>query len=39
MTTLQIPSFFVMPVGVLVIAGLGFLWVRSWDKDVPKPGE
>ena len=36
MTTAQMATFFIMPVGGLVIAGLGFLWVRTWDKDEPK---
>jgi hypothetical protein len=39
MTTAQMLTFFIMPVGALVIAGVGVLWVRSWDKDAPKPGE
>ena len=39
MTAVQMLSFFIMPVGGLVIAGLGFLWVRTWDKDAPKPGD
>ncbi|WP_165816046.1 hypothetical protein [Kumtagia ephedrae] len=39
MTTIQMLSLLIMPVGALVIAGLGLLWIRTWDDERPKPGE
>jgi len=39
MTTAQMLTFLIMPIGGLVIAGLGLLWVRTWDDESPKPGE
>ena len=39
MTTLQMLSFLIAPLGALAIAGLGFLWIRTWDNEHPKPGE
>jgi hypothetical protein len=39
-TTLQMLSFFIMPVGGLLIGLLALLWVRTWDDgDKPQPGE
>jgi hypothetical protein len=39
MTTIQMLSFLIMPVGALVIAGLGLLWISTWDDKRPNPGE
>jgi hypothetical protein len=39
MTTLQILSLLIMPISGLLIAGLGVLWVRTWDRDQAQPGE
>lgn len=32
-------TFFIMPAGPLVIAGVGVLGVQTWAKDAPRPGE
>jgi hypothetical protein len=39
MTTPEMLTFLIMPVGALLIAGIGLLWIRTWDQDRPHPGE